>query len=161
MSHHRLDDLETCSSNSFEEAHHAASIECIPPPPPPPAEFFECSTPKMNNCKRSTQRQLELLRMLDDDFYHCSPTISPSSFVESKSIDNSRSSRVSVAASLRRRPTPVSCPLDEDPIPTIEQNPSCSPDFDESQPPALPMRRNAICPSNMPASIMVQLVIGR
>ncbi len=152
FNHDGDDDNDDDDDIAFRKPLQASSIECIPPPPP---EFSECSTPKMNNCKESTKRQRKLLQMLDDK---CSPSPDNSpSLPDFKKVDTPKAPVV--PSRNRRRPTPTSCPLD-DPIQSLEPKIEAY-DFDESEPPALPVRRDGLCPSNMPASVLVQMVIGR
>lgn len=165
-----------------------SSHDITPPPPPMDDAFCGSRTPKMNNCCRSNKRRRMRMMMLDnyDGCSSCSyphpASASPSSVVLSgsgqhKMEERSKSTRKSLlvvepAGTRRRRPTPKSCPLDdlewllckESAFEEEEEESSpssSSPRHDQDEPPALPVRRNALCPSNMPASVMIQLVMGR
>lgn len=116
-------------------------------------------------------------------YHHHIPTISSpsidsvgSSHHEDEEEEHHVGHRKSLIVRSRRRPTPIFCPLDdphwcpdhcgEDGSTTYNlldehRDESATVDDDSSLPPALPVRRNGMCPSNMPASIMVQMVIGR
>lgn len=149
------------------------AVESVPPPPPPEDEsFFTSSTPKMNNFRKSTKLINKLMMMLDDDCWsysspsnQLSPPLSSDCGLE---LDHCCSERPeerskSIVARSRRRPTPTSSPLDGPRWGNEEVSIQSTTDGPEdfSQPPALPVRRDGMCPSNMPSSVLVHMVIGR